>query len=153
MKYIKNTLDYSVTFKLKKGALEEAFEFDCFRIYQDTGNVATTGVTPIAEKNYDALYKENRPFKDFIDTGKLVSVKKSEANTTTGKIDDLSKENEALKAELAEAKKALGTGESEESKKLKEDNKAKDEEIASLKEQLEAVKKGKADKKDETEGF
>ena len=102
MKYIKNKLEYAVTFKTEKDGRETPFTFDCFRVYQDTGNVATTGVTPIPEGDYDLLYRNCRPFKDFVDTGKLVLTSKAEANSVAGKIDDLSKENEALKKELAE---------------------------------------------------
>lgn len=165
MKYIKNTLDYAVSFKLNQGGKEKKFIFDCFRIYTDTGNVATTGVTPIADEDYELLLKENAPFKKFIESGILVNSKKSEANSVAGKIDDLTKENETLKNELAEAKKALGTGATEETEKLKKENKAKDDEIAGLKAQLEAMsKKGKqsgkasedkdSDKdKDDTAGF
>lgn len=141
MKYIKNTLDYAVSFKLNQGGQEKKFIFDCFRIYTDTGNIATTGITPIADEDYGLLLKENAPFKKFIESGILVNSKKSEANSVAGKIDDLTKENEALKNELKEAKKALGTGENEEAKKLKEENKAKDDEIADLKAKLEAMSK------------
>ena len=143
MKYIKNKLEYAVTFKAEKGGRETPFTFDCFRVYQDTGNVATTGVTPIPEGDYDLLYRNCRPFKDFVDTGKLVLTSKAEANSVAGKIDDLSKENEALKKEL-------GTGSSDKLKKLEVENKAKDDEIADLKKQLESVKKNtkKTAKKD-----
>lgn len=144
MKYIKNTLGYAVSFKLNQGGKEKKFIFDCFRIYTDTGNVATTGITPIADEDYALLLKENVPFKKFVESGVLVNSKKSEANSVAGKIDDLTKENEALKNELEKAKKSLGTGETEETKKLKEENKAKDDEIADLKAKLEAMsKKGK----------
>lgn len=150
MKYIKNKLEYAVTFKAEKDGRETPFTFDCFRVYQDTGNVATTGVTSIPEGDYDLLYKNCRPFKDFVDTGKLVLTSKAEANSVAGKIDDLSKENEALKKELAETKKELGTGSSDKVKKLEVENKAKDDEIADLKKQLESVKKNtkKTAKKD-----
>lgn len=156
MKYIKNTLDYAVSFKLNQGGKEKKFIFDCFRIYIDTGNVATTGITPIADEDYELLLQENVPFKKFVESGVLVNSKKSEANSVAGKIDDLTKENEALKNELKKAKKALGTGETEETKKLKEENKAKDNEIADLKAKLEAMsKKGKQSSKasdDKTSG-
>lgn len=144
MKYIKNTLDYAVSFKLNQGGKEKKFVFDCFRIYTDTGNIATTGVTPIADEDYELLLKENAPFKKFIESGILVNSKKSEANSVAGKIDDLTKENETLRNELKEARKALGTGETEKTKKLEEENKIKDDEIADLKAKLEAMsKKGK----------
>lgn len=141
MKYIKNKLDYAVTFKTQKNNREQAFTFDCFRVFTDTGNVATTGVTPIPEADFELLYANCRPFKDFVDSGKLVSTSKAEANSVAGKIDDLSKENEVLRKELAEAKKELGTGSSEKVKTLEKENKAKDDEIADLKKQLESAKK------------
>lgn len=156
MKYIKNTLDYSVKFKVRKDNKDVEFVFDCFRVYTDTGNVITSGVTPIADEDYDWLYKSVPQFTKFVDSGLLVNSKKSSANSVASKIDDLSKENEALKKQLAETKKQLGTGETEETKKLKETNSKQEAVISNLKAQLEALtkgKKGKKDKADETEGF
>lgn len=139
MKYIKNKLDHSICFKVMRNNKEETFSFDCFRTYSDTGNVASTGVTPISESDYEYLYTNLKVFKNFVDTGKLVNTSKAEANSVAGKLADYAKENEALKKELAETKKELGTGES---KKLQE----KDNEITKLKEELENLKKGKKSK-------
>ena len=156
MKYIKNTLDYSIKFKARRDNNDVEFSFDCFRIYKDTGNVATSGVTPISDEDYTWLYENVKQFAKFINEGILVNSKKSEANSVAAKIDDLSKENETLKKQLAEAKKQIGTGESETEKKLKETNSKQEAVISSLKAQLEALKKGKkgkAEKVAEIEGF
>ena len=153
MKYIKNTLGYSVKFKTIKDGKEVSFVFDCFRTYSDTGNVATTGITPIMEGDYDYLYNNVKVFKDFVDTGKLVNSKKAEANSVASKIDDLAKENEVLKRKLEEKTKEASTGETESVKKLKKENEEKELEIKSLKEQLESAKKKSSKKEDDTEGF
>lgn len=137
MKYIKNKLDFSVCFKAERNGNEETFSFDCFRTYSDTGNIATTGVTPVTEEDFDFLYKNVKTFKAFVDSGKLVSTSKAEANSVAGKLNDYVKENEALKKELASVKKELGTGESA---KIQE----KDIEIANLKKELESLKKSKS---------
>lgn len=139
MKYIKNKLDHAVCFKVNRTSIEEVFSFDCFRTYSDTGNIASTGVTPIAEKDFDYLYNNVKVFKDFVDKGRIISTSKAEANSVAGQLNEYAKENEALKKELAETKKELGTGKS---KKLQE----KDEEIASLKKELESLKKAKTKK-------
>jgi len=156
MKYIKNTLNYAVQFKTIKEGKEQTFVFDCFRTYSDTGNVATTGITPIMENDYDYLYTNVKVFKDFVDTGKLVNSKKSEINSVASKIDDLSKENELLKKKLEEKTKEASTGETETVKKLEKENDEKDLVIKSLKAQLESAKKKntkKEDDKEDQEGF
>ena len=53
MLYIKNNVKYPLVFKITKNGKEEKIVFDCLRIFQDTGNIATTGVTPISEEDFD----------------------------------------------------------------------------------------------------
>lgn len=150
MLYIKNNLKYPLLFKAIKNGRETRFEFDCLRIFQDTGNIATTGVTPIAEEDYELLYDTVKVFKDHIDKGYIEKTKEQGATTVANKMDSLEKENKVLKAQLAEKTKEASTATSEELEKTKEENE-------SLKKQLEALKKEKKgkdkDKVDETEGF
>lgn len=150
MLYIKNNLKYAIAFKLNKGGKEKRFEFDCLRIFQDTGNIATTGVTPIADEDFDALYKNSKVFKDHMDKGYLEKTKEQGATTVANKMDSLEKENKVLKEQLAKKTKEASNATSEELEKTKEEN-------ATLKKQLEALKKEKKgknkDKVDETEGF
>ena len=105
MKYIKNNLDYAVSFSVMDGTKERKFEFDCRRIYSDTGNVATTGVTAMEDADLDYLYKNCKQFKSFFDRGDLSKTSKEGANAVANKIDELTRENEKLKEQLAQKQK------------------------------------------------
>ena len=155
MKYIKNNLDYAVSFSVMDGTKERKFEFDCRRIYSDTGNVATTGVTAMEDADFDYLYKNCKQFKAFFDRGDLSKTSKEGANAVANKVDELTRENEKLKEQLAQKQKEAS---GEKTAELEAKNKEQANEISSLKKQLEALKKAKKDDKaddkaDETEGF
>lgn len=155
MKYIKNNLDYAVSFSVMDGTKEKKFEFDCRRIYSDTGNVATTGVTAMEDADFDYLYKNCKQFKAFFDRGDLSKTSKEGANAVANKVDELTRENEKLKEQLAQKQKEAS---GEKTAELEAKNKEQANEISSLKKQLEALKKAKKDDKaddkaDETEGF
>lgn len=155
MKYIKNNLDYAVSFSVMDGAKERKFEFDCRRIYSDTGNVATTGVTAMEDADFDYLYKNCRQFKAFFDRGDISKTSKEGANAVANKVDELTRENEKLKEQLAQKQKEAS---GEKTAELEAKNKRQANEISDLKKQLEALKKAKKgdkadDKADETEGF
>ena len=155
MKYIKNNLDYAVSFSVMDGTKEKKFEFDCRRIYSDTGNVATTGITAIEDADFDYLYKNCKQFKAFFDRGDLSKTSKEGANAVANKVDELTRENEKLKEQLAQKQKEAS---GEKTAELEAKNKEQANEISSLKKQLEALKKAKKDDKaddkaDETEGF
>lgn len=155
MKYIKNNLDYAVSFSVMDGAKERKFEFDCRRIYSDTGNVATTGVTAMEDADFDYLYKNCRQFKAFFDRGDISKTSKEGANAVANKVDELTRENEKLKEQLAQKQKEAS---GEKTAELEAKNKKQANEISDLKKQLEALKKAKKgdkadDKADETEGF
>lgn len=146
MKYIKNNLDYAVTFSVTKDSREKKFVFDCFRQYSDTGNVVTTGVTDIAEEDYDFLYENCKQFKKFVDKGFLSITKESGALGMANKMDALEKENAKLRAELEAKTKEASTAVDEEKKILEKEN-------ASLREQLELMgkSKGKGKKEEKAE--
>ena len=155
MKYIKNNLDYAVSFSVMDGAKEKKFEFDCLRIYSDTGNVATTGVTAMEDADFDYLYKNCKQFKAFFDKGDLSKTSKEGANAVANKVDELTRENEKLKEQLTQKQKEAS---GEKTAELEAKNKKQANEISDLKKQLEALKKAKKgdkadDKADETEGF
>lgn len=160
MKYIKNNLEYAVSFSVMDGTKERKFEFDCRRIYSDTGNVATTGVTAMEDADFDYLYKNCKQFKAFFDKGELSKTSKEGANAVANKVDELTRENEKLKEQLAQKRKEAS---GEKTAELEAKNKAQADEISSLKKQLESLKKTKKgskgdgtpadDKGDETEGF
>jgi hypothetical protein len=144
MKHIKNTGRYAISFEIMEGNRAKKIILDKRRIYMDTGNIATTGITPVSDEDYAKL-EEIKEFKNLIDKGELSLASKAEL-TTDGEAKD--KEIAELKAKLKKA----------ENKEVEKELKAKDEEIASLKAQLEA--KGKKedeasdeDKASEDEGF
>lgn len=143
MKYVKNNLGFSVKFKAGTGTGERAYSFDCYRVFSDTGNVATDGITAIEDADYAFLCKECAQFKKMIERGDLTLTAKA-MNAAQDKAKALEDENKKLKKQLAEAaaSAANNTGEkaSVKEKKLAEENK-------SLKEQLEALKKESADLK------
>lgn len=131
MLYIKNNNQYALKFKLNG----VSYEFDCFRQYIDTGNIATDGVTMIDDEVYKNLYEGSKVFRDFVDRGVLVKSSQSVKSAKT--IDTLTKENDKLKAQLADAVKEASTAVNKEIEK-------KDEEIKSLKQKLESMSAKKA---------
>ena len=158
MKYILNTGRYALSFEIEKGGLKKTIVLDRRRLYNDTGNVATTGVTAIEDDDYKLLSELEIFKKRFADKSCALSLIDEEQ--AMGKPDPqaskLAEENKKLKEELKKAKdeaKKAG-GDTEAVKKLEDEN-------ASLKAQLEALTKGKNkapakvsdDKADEDEGF
>ena len=160
MKYILNTGRYALSFEIEKGGLKKTIVLDRRRLYNDTGNVATTGVTAIEDDDYKLL--EELPIfkKRFADKSCALSLIDEEQ--ALGKPDPqaskLAEENKKLKEELKKAKdeaKKAG-GDTEAVKKLEDEN-------ASLKAQLEALTKENeaptkastedSTKADEDEGF
>lgn len=134
MFYIKNNRDYACTLKVGSGSAERVFTFDCKRIYQDTGNIATTGVTPIDEADFEMLYRDCKQFKALVDKGDFVKTKKSGATEAANQIDALAKENEQLKKQLEEKTKEASLASSKELEEAKAEN-------VKLKAQLEALAK------------
>lgn len=156
MKYIKNTGRYAIAFPITKNNREVKIELDRRRLYTDTGNIATTGITPVEEEDLKELKKIKR-FNDMVEKGELSILEESEVRTPDGnKIKALEEKNKELEKKLKEAEKA-------DVKKVEEEKKALADENASLRAQLEKLAKSnknkdKADEKaDETkvdtEGF
>lgn len=149
MKYIKNNSRYGIAFEITVKGLPRKVEFDRRRVYLDTGNVATTGVTEVDDEVYEALQKNSR-FVKCIKEKELELTEASELASTEKKNEALEAENKKLKAQLKKAQAGTDTKETEE--KLK----AQADEISSLKAQLEALTKGSANTAEtdkETEGF
>ena len=149
MKYILNAGRYALSFEIEKGGLKKTIVLDRRRLYNDTGNVATTGVTAIEDEDYEIL-KELPIFKKRFED-KSCALSLIDEEQAMGKPDPqaskLAEENKKLKEELKKAKdeaKKAG-GDTEAVKKLEDEN-------ASLKAQLEALTKDKkAPAKDSTE--
>lgn len=127
MKNIKNTGRYAISFEIMEGNRAKKIILDKRRIYMDTGNIATTGVTAVSDEDYEKL-SEIPEFKKLVDKGELSFATDAELTTDV----------EAKDKEIAELKAKLKKAENKETAKELE---AKDKEIADLKAQLEA--KGK----------
>lgn len=147
MKYIQNTGRYAIAFVIKKNNRDLKLELDKRRVYMDTGNIATTGITPVDDEDLAELKKIKR-FNNEVEAGNLTILDESEVKTPDeSKISKLEEENNKLKEELNKAKSA-------DVKKVEEENKTLADENASLKKQLEALtKKAKKNKETDTEGF
>lgn len=149
MKYVANNGRYGVAFEVTFNNRPMKIEFDRKRVFLDTGNIATSGITTVEDKLYEVLLT-NKRFKKMIDEGELKLVDEKALKGTSEELDVLKAENEALKSQLKEAEKK--NNKSKEDKETNKELKAKDAEIKSLKAQLEALTK---DKKVETnvDGF
>lgn len=149
MKYIQNNGRYAIAFPIIKNGKEIKIELDRKRIFMDTGNIATSGITAVEDADFEELKKIKR-FNNMLEAGELALTEKSAIETAETKVADLEKENAELREQLKANPKAKA-------KELKE----KDDEIADLKAKLEALTKGEAKQeeaptevpKDETEGF
>mgnify|MGYP003500787668 FL=1 len=145
MKYVFNKGRYAQSFSIQVKGRERLVSFDRRRVYMDTGNIATTGITEVEDDIYKLLL-ENKRFKALIDSEEFVLTEKVTSEDAGEVNAELKAENESLKKALKEAE-AKNTN-----KEAKAEMKAKDEEIKSLKAQIEALTKDKkADS--ETEGF
>ena len=141
MKYIKNTGRYAIAFPITKNGREFKLELDRRKLYTDTGNIATTGITPVEDEDLEELKKIKR-FNLMVEKEELTILDESEVRTPDeNKIKELEEKNKELEQKLAEAKNA-------DVKKIEEEKKALADENASLRAQLENLAKGdKADEK------
>lgn len=143
---IKNTGRYALAFTINKNGKDVVVEFDRRRLYLDTGNVATSGITEVSDEDFELL-KKNKQFVKAMETETFSEVTAEELAYTAVDSEALA----AKDAEIAALKAELGK-KAPTKKELKEKDEAlaaKDEEINTLKAQLEALSKGK----DETDGF
>ena len=148
---IKNTGRYALAFTINKNGKEVNIEFDRRRLYLDTGNVATSGITEVSDEDFELL-KKNKQFVKALETETFSEVTAEELASTAADSEALA----AKDAEIAALKAELGK-KAPAKKELKEKDEAlaaKDEEINTLKAQLEALSKGKDESAaSETEGF
>lgn len=148
---IKNTGRYALAFTIHKNGKDVAVEFDRRRLYLDTGNVATSGITEVSDEDFELL-KKNKQFVKALETETFSEVTAEELAYTTADSETLA----AKDAEIAALKAELGK-KAPAKKELKEKDEAlaaKDEEINTLKAQLEALSKGKDEATaSETDGF
>ena len=147
MKYVFNKGRYAQSFAITVNNREKKVAFDRRRIYLDTGNIATSGVTEVEDNIYDLLLK-NKRFKKLIDSKEFELIDEKELKANTPATDEaLVKENKKLVKEAKEAVKAKEEAEAQLT--------AKENEINSLKAQLEALtnKEVKTDAGTEEQGF
>lgn len=144
MKYIKNTGRYAIAFVITKNNREFRLELDKRRIFTDTGNIATTGITPVEDGDLEELKKIKR-FNTMVEKEELTILDESEVKTPEeNKIKALEEKNRELEQKLKEAENA-------DVKKVEEEKKALADENESLKAQLEALTKGKKGKGKDTD--
>ena len=139
MKYILNTGRYALSFEIEKKGLKKTIVLDRRRLYNDTGNVATTGITAIEDDDYELLSNLEIFKKRFADKSCALSLIDEEQ--AMGKPDPQASKLAEENKKLREEKKAL-----EKAMKESTDVKAmKDlaDENATLKAQLEALTKDK----------
>lgn len=144
MKHVFNGGRYGVAFEVVVRGKERKVEFDRKRLFLDTGNIATSGITSIDDDIYEALKKDNKRFQKMIKSGELKLVDEKALKGTSEEASALAEENKQLKKQLAEANKQSTP------KEVKKQLDDKDNEIKNLKAQLEALTKSKDS---ETEGF
>lgn len=136
MKYILNEGRNAISFEITKGGLKKIIVLDRRRLYNDTGNVATTGITAIEDEDYEILKKLPIFKKRFEDKSFALSLVDEEQ--AMGKPDPqaskLAEENKKLREEKKALEKAVK--ESKDAKVMKD----LADENASLKAQLEALK-------------
>ena len=140
MKYILNEGRNAISFEITKGGLKKTIVLDRRRLYSDTGNLATTGITAIADEDYEIL-KELPIFKKRLED-KRFALSEVDEEKAMGKPDPqaskLAEENKKLKDEKKALEKVV-----KESKDVKAMKDLADEN-ATLKAQLEALKKTNA---------
>lgn len=156
MKYIQNNGRYALAFEIVKDNRNVKIVFDRKRVFQDTGNIATTGITAVDDEDYAKLCELKR-FNKLFETKEFELTDITKIETAETKVKELEDANKKLEEELEKAKKKATPAE------VKKQLDDKDKVINDLKTQLEALTKakedsadaGKADedKKDETEGF
>ena len=142
---IKNTGRYALAFTINKNGKEVSIEFDKRRLYLDTGNIATTGITEVSDEDFELL-KKNKEFMKALATDTFSEVTAEEVVDDNKIIAEKDAEIATLKAELDKKTPTK--------KELKEKDAviaAKDKEISNLKAQLETLSKSKG--KDDITGF
>ena len=145
---IKNTGRYALAFTINKNGKEVNIEFDKRRLYLDTGNIATTGITEVSDEDFELL-KKNKEFVKALGTDTFSEVTAEEVINTSVDTKVIAEKDAEIATLKAELDKKTPT-----KKELKEKDAviaAKDKEINNLKAQLETLSKSKG--KDDITGF
>lgn len=138
MKYIKNTGRIALAFTILKNDREFKIALDRRRLFRDSGNIATDGITPVEEADIEEL-KKQKMFNDLVEAGSLEILKEADIKSPEEtKVAKLEAEKKELEERLKKAEKA-------DVKELEKTNKNLEKEVTSLKAQLEALTKDKAE--------
>lgn len=138
MKFVRNTGRYAIDFTIVKNDRNVKIELDRRRLFMDTGNIATTGITPVEEEDIEELKKQKR-FCAMLKSGELAILDESDVKTPEeSKIAKLEEENRKLQEKLKKAGKDTSDEDEKAMKALADEN-------ASLKAQLESLTKAKAE--------
>ena len=135
MKYVKNTGRIALAFTIVKNEREFKIALDRRRLFRDSGNIATDGITPVEEADIEEL-KKQKMFNDLVEAGSLEILEEAEIKSPEEtKVAKLEAEKKELEERLKKAEKA-------DVKELEKTNKNLEKEVTSLKAQLEALTKG-----------
>lgn len=138
MKYIKNTGRIALAFTIVKNDREFKIALDRRRLFRDSGNIATDGITPVEEADIEEL-KKQKMFNDLVEAGSLEILNEADIKSPEEtKVAKLEAEKKELEERLKKAEKA-------DVKELEKTNKNLEKEVTSLKAQLEALTKDKAE--------
>lgn len=143
MKFIKNTGRYAVAFTIQKNNRSVKLELDRKRVYMDTGNIATNGITPVEEKDIEEL-KKQKLFNKMLESGDLTILEEKDVKSPE---DNKIKELEKINKELEKKVKKLEQNPTAEDKKAMDDLR---NENATLKAQLESLTKAKTEENPDT---
>lgn len=148
MVYIKNNKGYALKFKFTADDGEVQYDFDCERIYSDTGRIATDGITELSEADFAKL-KTCETFNKYLNKG-FISVVNGKVSGEAAAQKEIEKLRAALAAEKAKAEKA-----EEKAKEAEADVKDLKEKLNGMGKKTATTKKasGKETKPDVTEGF
>lgn len=139
MKYIQNNGRYALAFEITKGSRNVKIAFDRKRIYMDTGNIATTGITAVEDEDYEKLCEIDR-FNKLFEKNEFELTDVTKVENAENKVKALEEANKKLEDELKKAK------DEKVDKEVKKQLDDKDKEINNLKAQLESLTKGKKSK-------
>lgn len=130
---ILNTGRYALSFTIVKNGRETKIAFDRRRVYYDTGNIATSGITEISDEDFAEL-KKDKNFLKCMESGDFTEVTDDQLRAMGDTSVELKAKDEEIKKLKEELKAKAPT---------KKELENKDKEIASLKAQLEALTEGK----------
>lgn len=141
--YIENTCAYALNFEVTTSNKTKTIFLEARRVFKDTGNLATTGITEISSQDYELL-QANKMFDKCVKSGKIILHKDNPFAIKDNKINELEQENKELKEQANILQEKLNKVISGDNKQVMEEIQAeveaklqlKDKEIEELKAKL-----------------